>query len=437
MSWSVVCPNPVCQRKLALADGAGERISCPYCHQAFIVQRTPMTGGRDKAFRQFIFENEMEPAGQATHMPVRRGASWPVWLIGLLIVETLTTVFFGILIGMKLLENPPKPPAHGGDLVARASGPSNFIFKPHSPEFLDDGSKPNEWWAKVFSPQGRGRGVAVSFKIFDENVPDDDALERAGRQKLARLFPEGRFQIQVGAMKTDSKLAGEKALSFPIDITPTAAGEGEPVTDKILAGELRICSRRGIVYWFATWGPEGSREEQAGWDKGIVFGNGRENWMAKATQWVILAHDSVRVRLDKSTWRVGPAEEVKQLGEGRPGILAHADGTVVAERKSKAELFIISREGKGPVERATGVLAEWQKALNGDSDAAQVLLEAFGEEGILYKLKINQKTESLVLLREVGGNNGYLLMGECRFDDLAIWKAEFSKIAKEGVGPKP
>ena len=74
---------------------------------------------------------------------------------------------------------------------------------------------------------------------------------------------------------------------------------------------------------------------------------------------------------------------------------------------------------------------EWQKILNGsDSEAPTLKLEQFGEEGFFYKVIINQKTDTYLYLQETGTSPQYLLMGECRFEELSVWKTEFMRISK-------
>lgn len=431
MSWTVVCPNSNCLRKLSLADAPGEKIRCPFCNQIFMVQRAVAPVSFEQPSQPSPFGAVTEPTTGPLSSHSRKTGSWPVWLIGLLILESLISAFCGILIAAKFMGNNSKPANQAGDLNLKASGPSNFFYKPHSPDFMDDGTKPNEWWTKTYAVKDRTKGTAVSFKIFDEDVPDENALEQTGRMKLAKLFPEGRYQIQVGAPKAEATLAGEGAVSIPLDITPVGGNEGDSTVSKILVGELRICSRRGIAYWFVTWGPEGSKDEQNTWDKPLVFGNGRADWKPKSTPLVALAHESVKVQLNKSVWKIDSGETVKQLAESRPGMLAHAEGTIVLERKSKSELSLVSLEGKKSVERATGLLLEWQKILNGsDSEAPTLKLEQFGEEGFFYKVIINQKTDTYLYLQETGTSPQYLLMGECRFEELSVWKTEFMRISK-------
>lgn len=430
MSWTVYCPNSTCQRKLSMANAPSDRIKCPFCNQIFMVQRALAPAVSGPPSPASPFDGGVESSAPLLPRHTRENTTWPVWLIGLLIVESLISVFCGILIVAKYMGVQPRPGNNDSDLNLRASGPSNFFYKPHSADFMDDGTKSTEW-SKIYAVKDRMKGVAVSFKLFDEDVPDEDVLERMGRMKLSKLFPEGRYQFQAGAARLDANLAGESAISIPVDITPVGGIEGDSVASKILVGELRICSRRGIVYWFASWGPEGSKEEQSSWDKSFVFGNGRSDWKPKASPSVLLDHDSLKVRLHKSTWKVDNNETVKQLAESRPGMLAHAEGNIVAERKSKAELTIVSLEGKNSLDRATALLLEWQKLLNGsDNEAPMVKLEQFGDEGVFYKVIINQKTESFLLLQDAGTKSRYLLIGECRFDDLPFWKTEFLKISK-------
>lgn len=431
MIWTVICPNGKCQRKLSLPNAPSDKIKCPYCNQIFMVQRSLSAPVNDIPAQQSPFGvvDESIPVSNSTEY--RKNPSWPVWIIGLLILQTLVTAFCGILVGVKLISYNSDHSDQGANLNLKASGPSNFFYRPHNPDFLDDGIKANDWWTKTYSIKDRTKGTAVSAKVYDVEVPDDDVLERMGRMKLTKLFPETRYQIQAGAAKADAVLAGEKAVSIPVDITPLASGEGDSQASKIMVGELRICSRRGIAYWFATWGPEGSKDEQSNWDKTFLFGNARTDWKPKDSTVSILSYESVKIKLSKSTWKITSGEVVKQLTDSRPGLLAHAEGIIVEDKKSKAELSIISTEGKKPLERATALAVEWQKLLNGsDSEAPAIKIEKFGEEEIFYKILINQKSESFLYLEETAEKSGYLVMGECRFEDLTIWKGEFMKISK-------
>lgn len=429
MAWTVVCPNSTCLRKLSLPDAPGDTTRCPYCNQVFMVRRAAVPSFQEPSVPLF---NQESLVGTGAGLNDRRKrATWPAWLIGLLIIETLVSAFCGILVAVKMLGAPQRQSNPEGDLLLKASGPSNFFFKPHSAEFMDDGTKPNESWTKVYALKDRSRGTAISFKIFEEDVPEPDVLERIGRAKLSKLFPEARFQIQAGAIRVEASFAGEPAISIPIDITPIGVAEGEGNNPKLLSGELRICVRRGIAYWFATWGPEGTRGEQEAWDKGIVFGNARADWVPKSAPVVFLTHDSVKIALAKSVWKVDSEENVKVLVESRPGSMAHAEGTIVNERKSKSELTLVALEGKKAEERARGLFAEWQKKLSGsDEEAGQTKVEPFGEEGIFFKLIINQKVETLLFLHAAGESSSHLVMGECRFDEIGTWKSEFMKIAK-------
>ncbi|MFM7114316.1 MAG: hypothetical protein ACKO26_24535, partial [Planctomycetota bacterium] len=315
-----------------------------------------------------MFNQELITGTGAALNERRKRAAWPAWLIGLLIIEVLVSAFCGILVAVKMLGAPQRQSNTEGDLVLKASGPSNFFFKPHSAEFMDDGTKPNESWTKVYALKDRSRGTAISFKVFEEDVPENDVLERMGKAKLSKLFPEARFQIQAGPIKLEAAFAGEPALSIPIDITPVGPADAEGNNPKLLSGELRICVRRGIAYWFVTWGPEGTRGEQEAWDKGIVFGNARADWVPKSAAVVLLTHGSVKIALAKSVWKVDSEENVKVLIESRPGSIGHAEGTIVNERKSKSELTLVALEGKKAEERARILFAEWQKKLSGSDE---------------------------------------------------------------------
>jgi len=431
MIWTVICPNGTCQRKLSLPNAPSDKIKCPHCNQIFMVQRSSSPPVNDIPAQQSPFGVMAESIPVSNSTDFRKNTSWPVWIIGLLILQTLITAFCGILVGVKLISNKSGLPDQGANLNLKASGPSNFFYRPHSPDFMDDAIKANEWWTKTYSIKDRTMGSAVSIKIYDDEVPDNDVLERMGRVKLTKLFPENRYQIQAGTAKLDAVLAGEKAISIPVDITPLASGEGDSQASKIMVGELRICSRRGIAYWFATWGPEGSKNEQSNWDKTFIFGNGRTDWKPKDSIASALIYESVKIKLGKSTWKIASGEMVKQLADGRPGVLAHAEGTIVEDKKSKAELSIVSTEGKKSLDRATALTLEWQKLLNGsDSEAPAIKIEKFGDEEIFYKVLINQKTETFLYLQETAEKSGYLVIGECRFEDLAIWKGEFLKISR-------
>jgi hypothetical protein len=424
MSWTVVCPNPRCQQKLTISDQAGDRTQCPFCQQVFAVQKATT--------QPSLFENNLNTVSPVS-LPSsvkKRPEPWPVWVLAVIFVQSLITVFSLILIAIKLSNPSVSKSTISEAMLEKTKTPANFYFKPHDVNLMDDGGRHTDW-SKVYSVKDRSTGAAVSYQIFNEENPELDDLERLGRLKVSRLFPQDKFQVQIGKSVAGSHLSGELATALPVDIAAVRMNEtdGEP-DGKLMVGELRVCLRRGIAYWFLTWGPEGSRDAQKSWDESWVFGQGRQDWKPREAAKVFIKSGDVSVPLNASIWKVDSEMTLKQEMEARPGIVAHANGSVQAEKKMHAEVFLVPLAGMDVVAAALEAQKKWQAILTGDNSGnLDVKLEPLTETPSFYKLIVNQKTQDVVFIATVGANKSHIIIGQCVFDQLTTWQGEFSRLA--------
>lgn len=425
MSWTVVCPNPRCQQNLTISDQVGDRTQCPFCQQVFAVQKATT---QPPVFQE-PFQGGMSVSPSVTSK--KRSEPWPVWILALVFVETLVTVFSLIVIAIKL-NNPSADKNNVSEaMLKKATVPANFYFKPHDHNLMDDGARYADW-SKVYSVKDRSTGSAVSYQIFQEENPEFDDLERIGRAKVSRLFPQEKFQVQIGKAIPGTQLSGEPAVTLPVDITAVRANEAEGNTDgKLMVGELRVCLRRGIAYWFLTWGPEGSRESQQSWDQSWTFGPGRQDWKPRDSAKVLLKSGDVSVALNPSIWKIDGDDSLKQEVEARPGIVAHAKGLIQAEKKYHADLFLIPLTGTDLPSAALELQKKWQTILAGDTSAnLEVKLEPLPDTNSFYRILVNQKTQDAMFLGAVGGTKKtHLIIGQCAFDQFPNWQPEFAKLA--------
>jgi len=424
MSWTVVCPNPHCQQKLTISEQVTDRTQCPFCQQVFAIQKAPA--------RTNIFHDIPPARTPVSASPtMKRGTEpWPVWILGAIFVQTLITVFSLIIIAIKL-SNPSATKSNGTEaLLEKAKVPANFYFKPHDVNLMDDGGRHTEW-SKVYSVKDRTTGSAVSYQIYNDESPDLDDLERIGRTKVFRLFPQDKFQVQIGKSIPGSQLSGEPSVTLPVDITAVRMNESDGGADgKLMVGELRVCFRRGVGYWFLTWGPEGSRELQKSWDQFWVFGQGRQDWKPRESVKVFIKSGDVSVALNPAIWKVDGENILKQEVEARPGIVGHAVGLIQAERKLHADVFLLPITGMDTVAAALEAQKKWQMTLTGDNSGnLDVKLEPLPDTPSFYKLIVNQKTQDVVFLATAGTNKSHLIIAQCVFDQLANWQGEFTKLA--------
>jgi len=64
-----------------------------------------------------MFNQELITGTGAALNERRKRATWPAWLIGLLIIEVLVSAFCGILVAVKMLGAPQRQSNTEGDLV--------------------------------------------------------------------------------------------------------------------------------------------------------------------------------------------------------------------------------------------------------------------------------------------------------------------------------
>lgn len=145
--------------------------------------------------------------------------------------------------------------------------------------------------------------LALFYTDYKTRLPGDDELVEEAVKRLKPYFPRLEYvdPVQSGRGR-DADLGDEAALRL---IFKATAADQVP-----MVGECLMTARRGIGYWWMTWGPEEEGREalQELWDtlrEGFRLHNEREGWRPspRPTTPARLEGTSVEVSYVTEVWR--------------------------------------------------------------------------------------------------------------------------------------